>query len=129
MIRKLAIVSAAVGAALVLGGGLSAAEADPDVDAQNDKVVTESYGGMPAGGYMSPQIGLIQGSLNKPCIALPIEDVHNIVALLNVGVQDILSDQQNQQCIENSAAVKGDAALSHILENVLSENGSASVDG
>ncbi|WP_228974818.1 hypothetical protein [Streptomyces sp. DH12] len=37
--------------------------------------------------------------LLKPCVALPVEDVRNIVALVNVGVHDILSDRQNQQCV------------------------------
>ncbi len=73
-------------------------------------------------------MSLVQGTLNKPCLGIPIQaDVQNIVALVNVGVQDILNDTQDQQCVENSTAVKGDSALSHILENVLSENASAAV--
>ncbi|PRH78326.1 RdlA protein, partial [Streptomyces solincola] len=95
----------------------------------NGNFATQSYGNTVTGGYMSPQIGLIQGSLNKPCVGLPVQaDVQNLVALVNVGVQDILNDTQNQQCAENSTAVKGDSALSHILENVLSENVSAAVE-
>ncbi|MEE1751032.1 rodlin, partial [Streptomyces sp. SP18CS02] len=83
---------------------------------------TQAYGNTVTGGYMSPQIGLVQGSLNKPCIGLPAQvDVQNVVGLINIGVQDLLNDTQNQQCVENSTAVKGDSALSHILENVISE--------
>ncbi|KXN71140.1 hypothetical protein CONCODRAFT_6161 [Conidiobolus coronatus NRRL 28638] len=40
----------------------------------------------------------------KPCIALPAKaSVQSVLALVNVGVQDIpiLSNPQNQQCTEN----------------------------
>ncbi len=57
-------------------------------------------------------------------------NVESILALVNVGVQDInvLSNPQNQQCTENSSnQAKGDEPLSHILDNipVLSGNLSA----
>ncbi|CAL9488252.1 rodlin [Streptomyces thermolilacinus] len=129
MIKK-ALATAGVAAA-VLGAGapMAAAVGDHGVETQNGNFATQSYGNTYTGGYMSPQIGLIQGSFNKPCLGLPVQaDVQNIVALVNVGVQDILNDTQNQQCAENSTAVKGDSALSHILENVLSENGAIAVD-
>ncbi|MCH0543413.1 RdlA protein [Streptomyces sp. MUM 203J] len=128
MIKK-ALASAGVAAA-VLGAGapMAAATGDHGVDTQNGNFAAQYYGNTQTGGYMSPQIGLIQGSFNKPCVGLPAQvDVQNILALVNVGVQDILNDTQNQQCAENSTAVKGDSALSHILENVLSENGSAAI--
>ncbi|MGB8939933.1 MAG: rodlin, partial [Streptomyces sp.] len=81
-------------------------------------------------GNMSPQMALIQGSLNKPCIGLPAKaNLQSLVALVNVGVQDIpvLSAPQNQQCTENSTQAKGDEPLSHILSDipVLSGNGTA----
>ncbi|MEU3839091.1 rodlin [Streptomyces sp. NPDC028635] len=79
-------------------------------------------------GDQSPQLSLVQGSLNKPCVGLPAKaDVQNILALVNVGVQDIpvLSSPQYQQCAENSTQAKGDDALSHVLDDisVLAENG------
>ncbi|QGV76946.1 rodlin [Streptomyces ficellus] len=127
MIKK---VLATVGvAAAVLGASapMAAAVGDRGIDTQNGNFATQSYGNTTTGGQLSPQIGLVQGSLNKLCVGLPAEaDVQNI-ALINVGVQDILNDTQNQQCAENSTAVKGDSALSHILENVISENLSAAV--
>ncbi|HEV2640847.1 MAG TPA: rodlin [Actinocrinis sp.] len=78
----------------------------------------------------SPAAGLIQGALNKPCIALPAKaNVQSVLALVNVGVQDIpvLSSPQNQQCTENAIVAKGDEALSNILDSipVLSGNASA----
>ena len=66
----------------------------------------------------SPQLGLVQGTLNKPCINLPVKvNAQSLVALLNAGVQDInvLSNPQNQQCTENSTQAKGDEPLSNIL--------------
>ncbi|MEH1821584.1 MAG: rodlin [Nostoc sp.] len=79
-------------------------------------------------GSVSPQLGLVQGTLNKPCIGLPAKaNVQSVLALVNVGVQDIpvLSSPKNQLCTENSTQAKGDEALSHILDNipVLSGNG------
>jgi hypothetical protein len=90
----------------------------------------QSYGNTYTSGYMSPSFALIQGSLNKPCIALPAKgNVGSLVGLVPVSVQDInvLSSPQNQQCVENSTQAKGDEALSHILDNipVLSGNGAA----
>ncbi|WP_223265372.1 rodlin [Nostoc sp. 'Peltigera membranacea cyanobiont' 210A] len=65
----------------------------------------------------------------KPCVGLPAKaNVQSVLALVNVGVQDIpvLSSPQNQQCLENSTQAKGDEPLSYILDNipVLSGNGS-----
>ncbi|TGG79339.1 RdlA protein, partial [Streptomyces albus] len=76
----------------------------------------------------SPQMALIQVSFNKPCIGLPAKiDAQSLVALVNVGVQDIpiLSSPQTQQCTENSTQAKGDEPLSHILDDIsaLSGNG------
>ncbi|MFE1954154.1 MULTISPECIES: rodlin [unclassified Streptomyces] len=91
----------------------------------------QSFGNSETEGDMSPQLGLVQGSLNKPCIGLPAKaNVGSVVGLLvPVAVQDInvLSSPQNQQCTENSTQAKGDEALSHIVDDipVLSGNGVA----
>ncbi|MFF2141025.1 rodlin, partial [Streptomyces sp. NPDC058193] len=76
----------------------------------------------------SPQLSLVQGSLNKPCIALPVKaNVGSLIGLIPIAVQDInvLSNPQNQQCADNSTQAKGDEPLSHILNDipVLSGNG------
>jgi hypothetical protein len=91
---------------------------------------TQSYGNSATHGKMSPQLGLVQGSLNKPCVGLPAKaNVGSLVGAVPVAVQDvpILSAPQNQQCVENSTQAKGDEPLSHILNDipVLSGNGSA----
>ncbi|CAL9449798.1 Rodlin protein RdlB [Streptomyces sp. enrichment culture] len=90
---------------------------------------SQSFGNSATFGDMSPQLSLVQGSLNKPCIGLPAKlNAQGLVGIVAVGVlQDvpILSAPQNQQCVENSTQAKGDEPLSHILDDValLSGNG------
>ena len=76
----------------------------------------------------SPQMSLIQGTLNKPCLGVGKIGVQSVLALINVGVQDVpvLSSQQQQQCTDNSTIDDGADPLSHILDEipVLSGNGS-----
>ncbi|WP_267243115.1 rodlin [Streptomyces sp. PR69] len=88
----------------------------------------QNYGNAKTKGDMSPQMSLVQGTLNKPCIGLPNKlNVGSVVGFVPVTVQDInvLSAPQHQQCTENSTQAKGDEPLSHILSNipVLSGNG------
>ncbi|MFD8261713.1 rodlin [Streptomyces griseoluteus] len=131
MIKKV-LAAAAVAASVA---GVSAA-ASPALAIGNDTGTTsfsgngasQAFGNSATYGNMSPQMALIQGSLNKPCIGLPAKlNAQSLVALLNVGVQDIpiLSSPQNQQCVENSTQAKGDEPLSHILDDIsaLSGNG------
>ncbi|MER6440344.1 MULTISPECIES: rodlin [unclassified Streptomyces] len=89
---------------------------------------TQSFGNSATFGAMSPQLSLVQGSLNKPCIGLPAKvNAGSLVGVIPIAVQDvpILSAPQNQQCVENSTQAKGDEPLSHILDQipVLSGNG------
>ncbi|MCM2389215.1 rodlin [Streptomyces albipurpureus] len=91
---------------------------------------SQSYGNSETYGDLSPQLGLVQGSLNKPCIGLPLKaNVGSLIGAIPIAVQDIpiLSAPQNQQCTENSTQAKGDEPLSHILSNIpiLSGNGVA----
>ncbi|AWZ09633.1 rodlin [Streptomyces sp. ZAF1911] len=134
MIKKFAA-GAAVAASFVGLGAAMAPQAmaignDHGINTVNGNGASQIYGNQATYGNMSPQMALIQGSFNKPCIALPAKaNVQSVLALVNVGVQDIpvLSSPQNQQCTENSTQAKGDEALSHILSNipVLSGNASA----
>ncbi|MEU3738882.1 MULTISPECIES: rodlin [unclassified Streptomyces] len=134
MIKK-GMAAAAVAVSVV---GMSAAVAPSAMAIGDDHGTTslsgngaqQAYGNSATYGNMSPQMALIQGSLNKPCIGLPAKaNLQSLVALVNVGVQDIpiLSAPQNQQCTENSTQAKGDEPLSHILSDipVLSGNGTA----
>ena len=124
--------TAAVAASLVG----AAAAASPAMAIGNDTGTTsfsgngaeQSFGNSVTKGDMSPQLGLVQGSLNKPCIGLPAKaNIGAVGGLAPIAVQDInvLSSPQNQQCVENSTQAKGDEALSHILDDipVLSGNG------
>jgi hypothetical protein len=89
---------------------------------------SQEFGNSATFGDMSPQLSLVQGSLNKPCIGLPAKaNIGSLVGLVPIAVQDIpiLSAPQNQQCVENSTQAKGDEPLSHILDDIsaLSGNG------
>ncbi|AWI28230.1 RdlA protein [Streptomyces sp. ICN441] len=116
--------------------GVSAAAAPQALAVGNDTGTTSAsgvgasqvFGNSATHGNMSPQMALVQGSLNKPCVGLPAKlNAGSLVGLVPVGVQDlnVLSSPQNQQCTENSTQAKGDEALSHILSDipVLSANG------
>ncbi|MEU1167544.1 rodlin [Streptomyces sp. NPDC005921] len=132
MIKKV-LASAAVAASVV---GASAAAAAPALATGNDHGTTsasgngayQSFGNSATYGNMSPQMALIQGSFNKPCIALPAKaNLGSLLGAAPISLQDInvLSSPQNQQCVENSTQAKGDEPLSHILDDisVLAANG------
>jgi hypothetical protein len=134
VIKKI-FATAAVAASLA---GVSAAVAPGALAVGNDGGTTtvngngeeQSFGNTYTGGVMSPSFALIQGSLNKPCIALPAKlNAGSLVGAVPVNVQDlnILTSPQNQQCTENSSQVQGDEPLSHLLDNIplLSANGAA----
>jgi hypothetical protein len=133
---KKAMATAAVAATVV---GVSAASASQALAIGNDEGVTttngngavQSYGNAKTKGAQSPHLSLVQGSLNKLCVGLPVKaNLASIVGLVPITVlQDvpILSADQNQQCAEDSTQAKGDEPLSHILDNipVLSGNGAS----
>ncbi|MEG8277572.1 rodlin RdlA [Streptomyces sp. AHA2] len=128
MLKK-AMVAAAAAVSVI---GMSAAAApqalavgdDSGPSVANGNGASSSFGNSATKGDMSPQLSLVDGTLNKPCAGL--EDIN--VAVINiVPIQDvpILSDDLAQQCADNSTQSKRDGALSHILEDlsVLSANG------
>ncbi|WP_329159574.1 rodlin [Streptomyces sp. NBC_01717] len=131
---KKLMAGAAVAVSLV---GLSAAAAPSAMAIGNDQGTTsvngngtqQSFGNSVTQGDRSPQLQLVQGSLNKACVGLPAKaNAGSVVGLLvPVAVQDVnaLHSPQNQQCAENSTQAKGDEALSHIVDDVpvLSGNG------
>ncbi|MEU0253030.1 rodlin [Streptomyces sp. NPDC006184] len=128
MLKKAMV--AAMTAASVVGMAVAAAPQalaignDDGPTIANGNGAVSSFGNSATKGDMSPQLSLVQGSLNKPCLG--INDVN--VAVLNlVPIQDVnlLGDELEQQCSDNSTQAKRDGALSHILEDlsVLSANG------
>ena len=73
MIKKVLATAAVV---VVSAVGVTAAPAmaidnNHGPSSNNGVGAEQSYGNTTTGGVMSPQIGLVQGSLNKPCIGLP----------------------------------------------------------
>jgi hypothetical protein len=128
-VLKKAMVAAAAAASVI---GMSAAAApqalaigdDNGPAVLNGNGAESAFGNSATKGDMSPQLSLVEGTLNKPCLG--VEDVN--VAVINlVPIQDInvLADDLNQQCADNSTQAKRDGALSHVLEDlsVLSANG------
>ncbi|MDH2392126.1 MULTISPECIES: rodlin [Streptomyces] len=132
MIKKI-LATAAVTASVVGTGATMAPQAmavgnDGGTMSLSGNDAHQNYGNSSTYGNMSPQIGLIQGSLNKPCVGLPLKgNVGSVAGLVPVAVQDInvLASPQQQQCTENSTQAKGDEPLSHVLSNIpiLSGNG------
>ncbi|MEU3778765.1 rodlin [Streptomyces sp. NPDC032472] len=125
MFKKMMATAAAT--ASVLGAG--AVVASPAMAIGNDGGVTtingndseQIYGNQETKGLQSPQLSLVQGSLNKLCVGLPAKvNVQSLVGITPIGLQDvnILSNPMNQQCTENSTQAKGDEPLSHILSNI-----------
>ncbi|AZS73350.1 RdlA protein [Streptomyces lydicus] len=128
MIKK-AMATAAAAASIVGVAAAAAPEAmaignEHGTSSVNGNGARQYFGNSTTYGYMSPQIGLIQGSLNKPCLALGKLNLQGAGGFLLQDI-NILSSPQNQQCTENSTQAKGDEPLSHILDNIpiLSGNG------
>ncbi|MFD5896898.1 MULTISPECIES: rodlin [unclassified Streptomyces] len=132
MIKKI-MATAAVAASFVGVSAMAAPSAfavgdDTGTTSLSGNGATQAYGNSATYGNMSPQMALIQGSLNKPCIGLPAKiNAGSLLGATPIAVQDInvLSSPQNQQCVENSTQAKGDEPLSHILNDIpiLSANG------
>ncbi|MFD4688653.1 rodlin, partial [Streptomyces sp. NPDC058461] len=118
--------SAAIAASVAGLAAVSAPQAlaigdDSGTTSASGNGASSEFGNSATFGNQSPQLSLVQGSLNKPCIGLPAKiNAQSLIALVNVGVQDIpiLSAPQTQQCVENSTQAKGDEPLSHILDDI-----------
>ncbi|MET8830156.1 rodlin [Streptomyces sp. NPDC004610] len=135
MLKK-AMAAAALAASVVGASAVAAPQAlaignDQGTTSASGNGATSAFGNAATFGHMSPQATLVQGSLNKLCLGVPVKA--NVGPLLGVlvpvAVQDVsvLSAPQNQQCADNSTQAKGDEPLSHILDDisVLAGNGVA----
>ncbi|MFI6724888.1 rodlin [Streptomyces atratus] len=126
-----------VGAAMAVSlVGLSAAVApaamaigdDQGTTSVNGNETVSEFGNSVTQGDGSPQFQLVQGTLNKACVGVPLKaDAGSFIGVLvPVAVQDVnvLASPQNQQCAENSTQAKGEA-LSHLVDGIpaLSGNG------
>ncbi|MBN0048139.1 RdlA protein [Streptomyces actuosus] len=92
---------------------------------------SQEFGNSVTKGDMSPQLSLVQGSLNKPCVGLPAKLNTQTLTGTGTAFQDIpiLSAPQNQQCVENSTQAKGDEPLSHILDDISTLSGNGAGNG
>ncbi|MFI5982278.1 rodlin [Streptomyces sp. NPDC051555] len=132
------ILATAAATASILGAGAAVAAPamaignDDGINTVNGNGASQVYGNQKTAGNQSPELSLVQGSANKPCVGLPVKvNAQSLVAIIaNVGVQDIpvLSNPMNQQCTENSTQGKGDEPLSHILDNIPVLSGNASLN-
>ncbi|MFI6687294.1 rodlin [Streptomyces sp. NPDC050485] len=118
-----------VGASAVLASDAMAIGSSDSATSFSGNGAKQAFGNSKTTGDMSPQLSLVQGSLNKVCVGVPVKaNLASIVGFVPVSVlQDVpvLSAPQNQQCTENSTQAKGDEPLSRILDQipVLSGNG------
>ena len=132
---KKAMAVAAVAASVVGASAAAAPQAlalgdDSGTTSTNGNSTAQAYGNQAAQGDLSPQLSLVQGSANKPCVGLPAKaNAGSLVGAVPVGVQDVpvLAAPPNQQCAENSTQTKGDEPLSHVVDDipVLSGNGTS----
>ncbi|MFI7101791.1 rodlin [Streptomyces sp. NPDC050161] len=134
MIKKVlattAVAASIVGITATVAPQAMAVGNDNGTSTVNGNGAKTAYGNSTTKGKMSPQLELIQGTLNNPCIGLPLKaNVGSLIGLIPITVQDVnvLANPQNQQCTENSTQAKGDESLSHILDDipVISGNGVA----
>ncbi|MBM9505777.1 rodlin [Actinacidiphila acididurans] len=133
MIKKMLAGAALAASVVAMGATASPAMAignDEGTTTVNGNGATQAYGNTATGGTESPELGLVQGSLNKPCVGLPVKaNAGSLIGAIPVTAQDlnVLASPQNEQCAENSTQAKGDEPLSHLLDNipVLSANGVA----
>ena len=124
-----AVAASVVGASAMAAPSALAIGNDVGTTSASGNGAKQAFGNSSTDGDMSPQSELIQSSLNKLCVGLPVKaNVGALVGILvPVAVQDVnvLSNPQNQQCAENSTQAKGDEPLSHIASDipVLAGNG------
>ncbi|MFJ9741719.1 rodlin [Streptomyces sp. NPDC101166] len=122
MIKKVlaavTVAASAMGASVAVAAPALAIGNDSGTTSASGNGASQVFGNSATYGNMSPQMALIQGSFNKPCIGLPAK--FNTQATTGLALQDvpILSAPQNQQCVENSTQAKGDEPLSHILDDL-----------
>ena len=132
MIKKM-LAGAALAASVAAIGAVAAPQAmaignDSGSTTVNGNGAESAYGNTHTSGIQSPQIGLVQGSLNKPCLGVPARaNLGSVASTIPVQDLNVFNSPQNQQCTENSTQSQGDEALSHVLSNIpiLTGNGAA----
>ncbi|WP_138957718.1 rodlin [Streptomyces sp. YIM 121038] len=128
-----AVTASAVGMVGAVAPAASAIGDDHGTTSASGNGASQAFGNSATHGDMSLQGSIVQGSLNKPCLGVPVKvNAGAIVGLLvPVAVQDIpiLSAPQNQQCAENSTQAKGDEPLSHLADDISALSGNGAGNG
>ncbi|WP_338931672.1 rodlin [Streptomyces netropsis] len=128
MLKKVLATAAMTASAVGAMTSPALAIGDDGGDVANGNAAKTGYGNTKTGGKESPQMSLIQGTLNKPCLGIGKIGLQGLVGAVPINVQDvpILTSQQQQQCTDNSTISDGDDQLSHILDEIpiISGNGS-----
>ncbi|WP_241845237.1 rodlin, partial [Streptomyces silvensis] len=89
MLKK-AMAAAAVAVSVA---GISAPTAmaigdDSGTQSMSGNGAKQAFGNSGTKGNMSPQLSLVQGALNKPCLGIPVDaNIGSLVGLVNVAVQ------------------------------------------
>ncbi|KAB8164338.1 RdlA protein [Streptomyces sp. 3MP-14] len=131
MIKKslatVAVAASAVGMAGIAATPAMAAE-ESELTTINGNGASDRIGNTTTGGYMSPNMALVNSSLNDIC--LPVADINklnvgSVVGIVPITVQDLLTSSNDQTCAENSTQVDGDDPLANLLSDIpiLSRNG------
>ncbi|MFI9492347.1 MULTISPECIES: rodlin [Streptomyces] len=130
MMAGAAVAVSLIGASAAAAPAAMAIGNDHGTTVVNGNGASTGSGNSVTKGDQSPQLSLVQGSLNKLCLGVPAKvNVGSLIGVVPITVQDVnvLANPQNQQCADNSTQAKGDEPLSHILDDipVLSGNGIA----
>ncbi|KDQ70401.1 rodlin [Streptomyces halstedii] len=130
MMAGAAVAVSLIGASAAAAPAAMAIGNDHGTTVVNGNGASTGSGNSVTKGDQSPQLSLVQGSLNKLCLGVPAKvNAGSLIGLVPITVQDVnvLANPQNQQCADNSTQAKGDEPLSHILDDipVLSGNGIA----
>ncbi|MCW8219012.1 MULTISPECIES: rodlin [Streptomyces] len=130
MMAGAAVAVSLIGASAAAAPAAMAIGNDHGTTVVNGNGASTGSGNSVTKGDQSPQLSLVQGSLNKLCLGVPAKvNAGSLIGVVPITVQDVnvLANPQNQQCADNSTQAKGDEPLSHILDDipVLSGNGIA----
>ncbi|MET7514120.1 rodlin [Streptomyces sp. NPDC005480] len=125
MIKKVLITAAAAASVVGMSSTGAMASGDDGNSATNSRNLSKQEIG--SSHSDAPSFSLINGGVancvdvQKVTAAVPVG-----VLAVPVGVNDLLNPMANQTCTQNSVQQKGDDPLSHILDDILADNGNAS---
>jgi len=126
VIKKVLITAAAAASVVGMSTTAALASGDDGNSATNKGNLSKQEIG--SSNSHGPSFSLINGGVancvdvQKVTAAVPVG-----VLAVPVGVNDLLNPMANQTCTQNSVQQKGDDPLSHILDDILADNGSENI--